>query len=142
MYSRLPGLVRAAFCSPSVTVRMLVLALVSFGILGSTWLVYVCGGAQFATLHVVYLPIILAALVFGAAGGLAAGVVSGLLLGPFMPLDVLQGETQQLVNWLLRAAFFCLVGGIVGIGASTLRAQLNRLDWLTEHDPSTGLLNH
>ncbi|MBR0895649.1 GGDEF domain-containing protein [Bradyrhizobium tropiciagri] len=141
MYSRLLDQAHAAFCAPSATVRMLVLALVSLGILGGTWLVYFSGGAQFATLHIMYLPIILSALVFGAAGGLVAGVVSGLLLGPFMPLDVLDGEAQQLVNWLLRAAFFCLIGGIVGIGASALRRQLNRLDWLTEHDPSTGLLN-
>ncbi|MBR0869366.1 GGDEF domain-containing protein [Bradyrhizobium tropiciagri] len=141
MYSRLLDPVREAFCSPSPATRVLVLAAVSFGALGGTWLVYTDGGAQFATLQILYLPIILAGLVFGVIGGLVAGAASGLLLGPFMPLDVAHGEAQQLANWLLRAAFFCLVGGIVGIGASTLRRQLNRLDWLTEHDAGTGLLN-
>jgi diguanylate cyclase len=37
--------------------------------------------------------------------------------------------------------FFCIVGGVVGIAASTLRRQLKMLDWLNEHDAGTGLLN-
>ena len=32
------------------------------------------------------------------------------------------------------------MGGVVGVGA--LRKQLNRLDWLNEHDAHTGLLDH
>jgi diguanylate cyclase len=142
MYSRLIEQARASFCAPSLVVRALVFATIVVGALGGTWLVHATGGAQFATLHVAYLPIILSALVFGGIGGLTAGAICGLLLGPLMPLDVIQGEGQNVGNWLLRTAFFCLVGGIVGVGASTLRRQLNLLDWLTEHDPSTGLLNH
>ena len=59
-----------------------------------------------------------------------------------MPVDTATGEAQQLGNWLLRMVFFCMVGGIVGVGAGTLRRQLKMLDWLNEHDAGTGLLNH
>jgi predicted signal transduction protein with EAL and GGDEF domain len=88
-----------------------------------------------------YLPIIVAALVFGATGGIVTGIVAGLLAGPYMPIDAATGEAQQLGNWLLRMGFFCAFGGIVGFGAGTLRRQLNLLDWLNEHDARTGLLN-
>jgi len=111
-------------------------------LLAGTWSVHFTGGAKFAALHVMYLPVILAALVFGTSGGIVAGAVAGLLVGPFMPLDTASGESQQLGNWLLRTAFFCMVGGVVGIGASTLRRQLTLLDWLNEHDADTGLLNY
>ena len=141
MHSETLERIRASFCSPSPAARTLAAVAVLFGLLGSTWLVHMSGGAKFAALHVIYLPVILAALTFGTSGGLAAGLFAGLLLGPLMPLDVASGEPQRLGNWLMRAAFFCTVGGIVGIGASTLRGQLKLLDWLTEHDAGTGLLN-
>ena len=35
-----------------------------------------------------------------------------------------------------------MVGGVVGVGVGALRKQLNRLDWLNEHDAHTGLLDH
>ena len=142
MHSRILERVRAAFCSPSSAARTLVVLAVLLSLLGSIWLVHLSGGAKFAAVHVTYLPIILAALVFGTSGRIATGAVAGLLLGPFTPLDTASGEPQQLGNWLLRTAFFCTVGCIVGIGASTLRRQLKLLDWLNEHDAGTGLLNH
>jgi GGDEF domain-containing protein len=132
---------RDAFCSPSKATKTLVVVIVLLALLGSAWLVHVTGGAQFATLHLVYLPIILAALVFGTGGGIVTGVVAGLLLGPYILLDTAGAEAQQLGNWLLRMVFFCIVGGVVGIAASTLRRQLKMLDWLNEHDAGTGLLN-
>src|SRR5262249_55658322 len=68
-------------------------------------------------------------------------VFGGALLGPFMPLDSVTGETQTLQNWLYRASFFCMVGGLAGVGVGTLRRQLKILDWLNEHDARTGLLD-
>lgn len=107
---------------------------------GAAWLVYSTGGVKFATLHIMYLPLILGALVFGTRGGVLAGLVGGLLLGPYMPLDTATGEAQQLHNWLYRTIFFCMVGGLVGGGASALRRQLMALAWLNDHDVRTGML--
>ncbi len=110
-------------------------------LLASARFVYSTGGVQYATLHILYLPIIFAALVFGAPGGILAGACAGLVIGPYMPLDALTGESQNLANWLYRAAFFCLIGGFVGVGVGILRRHLTTLDWLNEHDAPTGLLN-
>jgi len=141
VHSEILERVRTSFCEPSRNVQTLAIGAALLGLLGAAWLVHMTGGAKFAVLHVMYLPIILAALVFGAGGGVVTGILAGLLLGPGMPIDVADGEPQQLGNWLMRAVFFCTVGGIVGIGASTLRRQLKLLDWLSEHDASSGLLN-
>ena len=132
---------RDNFYAPSATSRTLAVGALAVSGLAITWFVYATGGVKFATLHIMYLPIIFAALACGTAGGIAAGAVAGLLLGPFMPLDTVTGEAQNLGNWLYRAAFFCLVGGIVGVGVDALRKQLKILDWLNEHDARTGLLD-
>jgi diguanylate cyclase len=140
--SNIVSRLRDAFLSPPRVIKTLTFVIIVLGLLGGAWLVHVSGGAQFATLHVMYLPTILAALVFGAGGGIATGVVAGLLLGPYMLLDTASGETQQLGNWLLRIVFFCMIGGVVGVGAGTLRRQLKMLAWLNEHDAGTGFLNN
>jgi diguanylate cyclase (GGDEF)-like protein len=109
--------------------------------LGTTWLVYATGGVRFAYLHLMYVPVVLSALAFGVSGGLMAGIVGGLLLGPLMPLATSTGEMQQTLNWIYRLVFFALVGALVGAGAQLLRRQLRQLEWLHEHHPDTGLLN-
>src|SRR5690606_14497182 len=104
-------------------------------------LVYATGGVRFAYLHLMYVPVALGALVFGTWGGIATGVLGGLLVGPFMPIDTSTGEMQQTINWVYRLVAFSLVGSLVGAGAQLLRQHLHELEWLHEHHPDTGLLN-
>ena len=129
------------FYAPSSMSKTLAGGTIAVCCVAIAWFVYATGGAKFATLHLMYMPIIFAALMSGAGGGIAAGVVAGLLLGPYMPLDTVTGEAQNPSNWLYRAAFFCMVGGVVGVGAGTLRKQLRVLHWLNDHDARTGLLD-
>jgi predicted signal transduction protein with EAL and GGDEF domain len=129
------------FCSPLKATKAAAAGTVVAGSISVAWLVHATGGVQFAALHLMYLPIVFAALVYGVSGGLVAGVLAGLLLGPYMPLDTVSGEAQQAANWLMRMALFCMVGAFVGISAATLRRQLKLLDWLKDHDAGTGLLN-
>jgi diguanylate cyclase len=74
--------------------RVGVAAAVALLAVGTAWLVYATGGVRFAYLHLMYVPIVLSALAFGVPGGVAAGVVGGLLLGPLMPIDTSTGEMQ------------------------------------------------
>ncbi len=104
------------------------------------WFVDATGGVQYSAVHVMYVPVIVAALVFGVRGGVAAGVVAGLVVGPWMPLDVAAGESQTTANWLQRLAFFCLIGALVGLGATLLRRHMRFLAWINLHDPATGYL--
>lgn len=109
--------------------------------LATTWLVHATGGVRFAYLHLMYVPVVMAGLAFGVAGGVLAGIAGGLLLGPWMPQDTSTGEMQRLFNWSYRLTFFTLIGALVGIGAQHLRRHLHEMQWLHEHHPDTGLLN-
>jgi EAL domain-containing protein (putative c-di-GMP-specific phosphodiesterase class I)/GGDEF domain-containing protein len=116
------------------------LAVVSVA-LATAWLVHATGGVQFAYLHLMYVPVVMAALAFGVPGGLLAGIGGGLLLGPWMPLNTASGEMQHTVNWMYRLVFFVLIGALVGIGAQHLRRHSREMQWLHEHHADSGLLN-
>jgi predicted signal transduction protein with EAL and GGDEF domain len=128
------------FCSPSRRTRAFAAIVIALLLFTGAALVYGTGGVKFAILHVLYVPIALAGLVFGWRGGWFAGLVAGVLIGPYLPIDTLTGESQLVQNWLYRTLFFCLVGGLVGLGADTLRRQMNTLAWLNDHDVRSGML--
>ncbi len=78
-------------------------------------LVYTTGGIKYVFSHSMYLPIVLAAIVFGAKEGVLVALISGFLLGPFMPIDTVTGEAQDTINWLYRIGFFSLIGFVSGL---------------------------
>lgn len=90
-------------------------------------LVYATGGITFVYSHTIYIPVLLAARLFGVPGGLLAGVLGGLVLGPYMPLNTATGEMQDTANWLYRLGMLSLVGGFVGLLFAVLRAQIHRI---------------
>lgn len=104
-------------------------------------LVYATGGIKYVYSHAMYLPIVLAGLIFRAPGGVLAGMVGGLVLGPYMPIDTLSGELQQPVNWLYRTLFFSLIGGFSGFLFAVMSAQIKRTLQALERDVHTGLPN-
>jgi signal transduction histidine kinase len=89
--------------------------------------VYETGGTRFAWLHLMYLPIILAAACFGVYGGIAAALLAGLALGPYMPQNVVAGLAQTTSNWVFRIGFFLLVGLVSGLISNFLNGQIKRL---------------
>lgn len=104
-------------------------------------LVYATGGTAFAWLHLMYIPVLLAAAFFRVPGGLLAAVIAGLLLGPFMPLFVANDVAQQTGNWLFRTLFFLLIGLFAGIISQILNGRLDRIKKQAYFDGLTGLPN-
>ncbi len=103
------------------------------GIAAVDGLVYVTGGTVYVWAHLMYLPIILAAAGFRIYGGVAAGLIGGLSLGPFMPLDVAEGTPQTTSNWVFRVCFFVLVGGFSGLISRVFNTQISRIKRREEH---------
>lgn len=102
--------------------RKWILAALILALLAGCWaLVYATGGTRTALPHVFYVPIVLATVPFGVPGGVITGLVATVLCGPAMPLDVATGESQQLLNWLTRGAFFTAIGAVSGTSAYALR---------------------
>ena len=106
-----------------------------------TLLVVQTGGIKYVYSHSMYIPILLAGFVFGRRGGMLIGIISGLALGPFMPISILTGELQEPRNWLFRMVMFSLIGFLAGLASDSTRAYQRKLRWLVKHDKATRLPN-
>lgn len=115
--------------------------LVAILLLGATAAIYLSGGTGYAVLHCIYIPIIVAGSLLGIPGGVATGIIAGLLLGPFMPLDVARGEMQVLANWLVRLSFLASAGFVTGWITRVVRKQQAELERLAMESPNTRLPN-
>ena len=105
------------------------------------FLVHSTGGIKYVFSHTMYIPIILAAYFFHVPGGAIAGIVGGLLLGPYMPLTVATGEMQDVTNWVYRMLIFTGIGSMLGIMFSVTEKGLKKIEWLANHALDTGLPN-
>lgn len=104
-------------------IRRLGAALISALMLSAGWwTVRLTGGTYNATTHVMYIPIVTAALAYGPLGGVLAGLAAGGLMA-VTPLMVTDGTHQTLLNIGLRSVFYCGVGALVGGAAAGLRRR-------------------
>ncbi len=88
---------------------------------GAALLLYAADGPPSPWAHLLYVPILLAAIVFKAPGGMLVGVVSGLIIGVWMP-----GSRDPLGDWAVRSGFFVLIGGFVGATQELLQHHLRQ----------------
>jgi EAL domain-containing protein (putative c-di-GMP-specific phosphodiesterase class I) len=121
--------------------KLVLAALVLVLIASNGWLVYQTEGTKYVWLHLMYIPILLSAAAFNVAGGLCSALLAGLVLGPYMPLDVTQQIPQSPTNWLIRAGLFMLTAVISGLMFSRLNQQLDRIRSQALIDSRTGLPN-
>lgn len=112
------------FVHSNLRVRLYMSLIIAISFVFIFMLVYATGGIRYVYSHTIYIPLILAALTFGIKGGLVVGLLGGLLLGPFMPVDTFTGEMQVLLNWLYRLFMLMLVGSILGFTLDQLRKQI------------------
>ena len=99
------------------------------------------GGVKLGYSHAMYIPILLAGFVFGYRGGILAGLVAGFMLGPYMPHDLIGGDSQSAGNWTFRLTVFTLIGFLAGLTSDSARAYQERLKWLLRHNSLTNLPN-
>lgn len=122
--------------------KLVAAILIAMMIAGVGALIHATGGIKFVYSHAMYFPIVVAGFMFGAPGGVVAGIAGGLVLGPWMPIDTNTGELQAPFNWLYRMFFFCLIGALTGFASALLRVQIKRLNMIAELNSHTGLPNH
>jgi len=100
--------VRRELDDPAVTAIVIAfLTLLTFA------LVRLTGGAPNAVMELGYVPVALAAYVFGVRGGAATGILVGASLGPVPALLGFDG-VEEPGAWLIRATSFAGVGALVG----------------------------
>jgi EAL domain-containing protein (putative c-di-GMP-specific phosphodiesterase class I) len=119
----------------SIVITVVTILLIPFTYL----LVYLTGGIQYVYSHTMYLAIVLAGFQYGWIGGISVGLLAGVVLGPFMPVDVDTGELQDTFNWVYRVIFFMMIGGLVGYFFDRLRKQTDVIVNLLTTDPQTNI---
>lgn|GEM_PF-738307 len=107
--------------------KLLLIVFISTLLLFSAFLVYKTGGTTYVYSHIMYLPIIVSAFAFRIRGGVITAAIAGLLLGPYMPLDVQNDIAQNTFSWLYRIFFFIVIGVTTGGIADCLCFQLSSL---------------
>lgn len=110
-------------------------------VLGVGVIVYLTGGIKYVYSHSMYVPIVLAGMLYGTRGGVLIALLGSLVLGPYMPISTVSGEMQLTINWLYRASFFVLIGALSGIASDTVQSYIRHLYWVFRHDISTRLPN-
>ncbi|MFT8319963.1 MAG: HD domain-containing phosphohydrolase [Bacillus sp. (in: firmicutes)] len=102
--------------------------IIAISLLACWLLVYFANGSSNVLTHLFYFPIILTAYGFGRIGGITVGIVAGIVMGPIMPLDVVNNVHQTAFNWELRLVFFSSVGFLAGLLFERFRKQREYLD--------------
>ncbi|WP_338274974.1 bifunctional diguanylate cyclase/phosphodiesterase [Roseicyclus marinus] len=133
-----------AVFKPTITSRPRIVGVAVFVLLGlfaATVVVYETGGTTYPYPYVILLPVILAAAVFKIPGGLVAGLIAALCIGPWMPLDVENEVMQTTQAWVFRLVMFLMIGGFTGLLAMLMYLRQQESVARERIDPVTGLLS-
>ncbi len=103
-------------------------------------LVLLTGGTKNVYPHLMYLPIILAALYYEIIGGVVGGLLGGILLG-IVPINTKTSELQNINTVSIRILSFVIIGGFVGYIIYILKKQYTTLENLYRKDSVTNVPN-
>jgi len=79
-----------------------------------TTVVYLTGGTTSSYPNFMYIPIAIMASTHGKWHGLVHAFISGLLMGPFMPLDTVLEIRQASINWIMRIFIYSTIALVIG----------------------------
>jgi len=85
--------------------------------------IYLAGGISKFNPQIFWVPILMATFWFGPLAGAVVGLAAGLLVGPYVPLDVASGHDQALGDWLPRIFYFVGVALMVGTAHARVRSR-------------------
>ena len=80
-----------------------------------TSVIYLSGGTATSFANLMYIPIILSAFYFDIKGAVSTALISGFLIGPWMPVSVSEDIMQKPSNWLFRIVMFLVIGVITTV---------------------------
>lgn len=107
-----------------------------------TLLVYISGGTNTVYTNLMYFPIAVVASAYGYKWGMIHAGISGLLVGPFMPLNVSDSIMQPPLNWSVRFVTYVAIAVIVGLFAELAHKREEKFAYMIAHDYLTGLKNY
>jgi len=102
-------------------------AAVGLQLIGCLLIIYLAGGVSKFNPQIFWMPILMATFWFGPLAGAVVALAAGLLVGPYVPLDVASGNDQALADWLPRIFYFVAVALMVGTAHTRLRTRNDEL---------------
>jgi len=87
-------------------------------------IIFVTGGTKNVFVHLMYIPIIIAARKRNILVVLFVTIISGLIVGPLMPDDTHLQTAQSLQKWIFRTSMFIFVGTVVYFLNNRVRKDL------------------
>lgn len=100
-------------------------------------------GKQYSSLsHLLYIPIVIVAFLWGKKGGIIAGLISGILMGPLVFEAITFQEMTLFVNWKVRLGVFVLTGVLIGHVSNVLVRQIEQISFFSSHHLDTQLPNY
>ncbi len=104
-------------------------------------IVYLTGGTTYAYTNLMYIPISFVASTRGKKDAMLNALVSGLLVGPIMPLNVSLGLSQATTNWATRILIYETIAFIIGFLYDYGEKKKEYISTLHTLDSMTGLKN-
>jgi diguanylate cyclase len=105
------------------------------------FLVYYTGGIKYVFSHTMYIPIILAGILFGPKVSFVVAIIAGILMGPLMPIDTVTQESQLWYNWMYRLLIFIVIAFLSGYSSKLLKHRLNVIEGLSLRNIDTKIPN-
>ena len=104
-------------------------------------IVFYTGGTYKVYSNLMYIPIALVSSSNGKARGIIHAFISGLLIGPFMPLNESLNQIQEPINWILRTIIYICISFIIGYFSDYNKKHKEQIINLLTHDNLTDLKN-
>ncbi|QVK17548.1 HD domain-containing protein [Mycoplasmatota bacterium] len=90
------------------------------------FLVYFLGGTSKVYTNLMYIPIAIIATSNGKKYAVINAVISGIILGPIMPLDVKSNTMQAPMNWIIRLIIYIIIAFVMGYIADHYKKEYEK----------------
>ena len=114
---------------------------IALSLIGNTLIVHITGGIPSAFSHTMYITILIAAIFMGPWFAALTGLIAGILVGPLMSLEFMNGMGEPFINSLYRTLYFMAIGVMIGGLLHYIKSQNTILHEHHTHDLVTGIPN-
>lgn len=78
------------------------------------YLVFLSGGTKTVYANLMYVPVAVLAAIAGVKRGIFIAIISALMIGPLMPLEVSTNTMQSNINWIVRLFVYTSIATVIG----------------------------